>query len=168
MPYSSPYTNPYQNHNGYTFEGFRTFSVVSAYRDKDIVLPQRQTSNSAGYDIEAAEDVTIPPLTTVLVPTGIKAFMTSNEYLMIALRSSLAVKRNLSLANGVGIIDADYCNADNEGHIMIPLHNNNPKLPVSINKHERVAQGIFMHYLITDDDKVTGKERIGGFGSTGK
>ena len=72
------------------------------------------------------------------------------------------------LANNVGVIDQDYYNSPfNEGHIMIPIYNfgNNPQ---TIEKYERIAQGIFITYLKTDDDETVDEKRISGFGSTDK
>ena len=70
------------------------------------------------------------------------------------------------MANGVGIIDADYYNnADNEGHIMVALMNMGTEA-VAIPQGERIAQGIFYNYLtVDDDDKVEKAVRGGGFGS---
>ena len=144
----------------------RGFEVVSAFEEQDINLPTRKTTESAGYDIECAEAVTLEPGQVVLVPTGIKAFMAYDEYLAIHIRSSMAIKRHLALVNSTGIIDSDYYNnEDNEGHIMIALLNYG-KETVSLEKGERVAQGIFSKYLITNDDDATGI-RTGGIGSTG-
>ena len=78
----------------------------------------------------------------------------------------MAIKRHLALVNSTGIIDSDYYNnEDNEGHIMIALLNFGNE-PVTLEKGERVAQGIFSKYLITNDDDATGV-RTGGIGSTG-
>ena len=102
----------------------RGFEVVSAFEEQDINLPTRKTTESAGYDIECAEAVTLEPGQVVLVPTGIKAFMAYDEYLAIHIRSSMAIKRHLALVNSTGIIDSDYYNNDdNEGQIMIALLN---------------------------------------------
>lgn len=101
-----------------------------------------------------------------LVPTGIKAQMNDDEVLKIFSRSSLATKKNIQLANSTSIIDADYYNNEkNEGHIYVPLINLG-NIPVVIKKGERIAQGIFEKYLVTDNDNATGK-REGGLGSTG-
>lgn len=144
----------------------RGFEVVTAYENKGVQLPKRKTTESAGYDIECAEDVTIAPGEMKLVPTGLKAFMNYDEYLAIHIRSGMAVKRRLMLVNSTGIIDSDYYNnEDNEGHILIALVNMGTE-PVSLEKGERVAQGIFSKYLITNDDNATGI-RTGGIGSTG-
>ncbi len=144
----------------------RGFEIVSSYENKGIQLPRRKTLESAGYDIEAAQTVTIAPQACVIVATGLKAFMNADEYLAIHIRSSIAFKRNLILMNSTGIIDSDYYNnEENEGHIMIALYNLGGE-PVTIEKGERIAQGIFSRYLQTNDDDATGI-RVGGIGSTG-
>lgn len=145
----------------------RGFEVVSAFEGQGINLPKRKTSESAGYDIECAEPVVVGPKQTVLIPTGLKAFMHYDEYLAIHVRSSIAIRRGLMLTNSTGIIDSDYYNnEDNEGHIMIALYNTTDT-PVSLEKGERVAQGIFSKYLLTNDDDACGV-RTGGIGSTGR
>ena len=144
----------------------RGFEVVSAFEGQGINLPKRKTSESAGYDIECAESVVVGPKETVLIPTGLKAFMHHDEYLAIHVRSSMAIKRGLMLTNSTGIIDSDYYNnEDNEGHIMIAVYNITDA-PVALEKGERVAQGIFSKYLLTNDDDARGI-RTGGIGSTG-
>ena len=95
--------------------------------------------------------------------------MQDDEYLGVHIRSSIAVKKHISLVNNQGIIDADYYNnADNEGHIMLALLNMGTE-PVALAKNERVAQGIFYKYLVADGDADIDKAvRGGGFGSTTK
>ena len=101
-----------------------------------------------------------------LVKTGIKAYMPNDEYLMLCNRSSNP-KKGLILANGVGIVDADYySNPDNDGEIMFPFINIGNDT-VEIRKGDKIGQGIFMKYKTTDDDMADG-ERTGGFGSTGE
>lgn len=145
----------------------RGFEIVSAYDKQEIILPTRATTRSAGYDLRACETVTIHPGEMVLVKTGLKAYMQKDEVLKIYIRSSLATKRNLVLANGVGIIDADYYNnPSNEGHILIALRNIG-QVPQVIEKQERIAQGIFEKYLLCDgDDFKIEVRRLGGFGSS--
>ena len=96
------------------------------------------------------------------MPTGVKAYMQENEVLLVYIRSSAAFKKHLMLMNGVGVIDADYYgNAENEGHILIPIFNYGAA-------GERIAQGIFTTYLTVDGDAAGhGAARTGGFGSTG-
>ena len=100
-----------------------------------------------------------------LVPTGIKAKLDSDSYLELSVRSSCPLKYWLILANGVGIIDADYYNnSDNEGHIYFQLINLSP-FPIILKKGDCIGQGIIKRYEVTEDDMATGF-REGGFGST--
>lgn len=102
-----------------------------------------------------------------LIPTGIKCQLADNEYLELAARSSMPLKYWFVLANGEGIIDADYYNnPDNEGHIMFQYINFSPS-DIIIRKGERIGQGIIRKYYTTEDD-IPGGERTGGFGSSGK
>lgn len=102
-----------------------------------------------------------------LVPTGIKCELEPDTYLELSVRSSTPLKHWIIMANGVGIIDADYYNnPDNEGHIYFQLINLSP-LDIYLKKGDKIGQGIIKHYLTADDDNATG-ERAGGFGSTSK
>lgn len=129
------------------------------------VLPTRGSSASAGYDISIIDGTTIEPGTTHVFATGIKAYMESDEYLSLHVRSSIGIKKGLMLANVTGIIDSDYYNnPSNEGHIMVAVHNTTSK-PVTVESGERICQGIFSKYLIIDGDQAAGT-RTGGIGST--
>lgn len=147
----------------------RGFAVVSAYKDKNVRLPERKTAASAGYDIEAAEECVLSPHEVTLVPTGLKAYMGADEYLGIHVRSGFSIKNAVSCVNAQGVIDADYFdNPDNEGHIMVALINHGDK-PLTIEKGMRIAQGIFYKYLTVDGDEAgQGAMRTGGMGSTGE
>lgn len=104
-------------------------------------------------------------LRPVLVPTGTKCKLDEGTYLELSVRSSTPLKYLLILANGVGIVDADYYgNPDNDGEIFLQLINLGPN-PVILRKGDRIGQGIIKPYLITEDDAAEG-ERLGGFGST--
>lgn len=124
-----------------------------------------------GYDFECIETIEIKPYkrgdAPVLVPTGVKVKMPSNEFLMLVNRSSNPKKKNLVIPNSMGIIDADYYgNPDNDGEMMFAFYNMSDE-PVIIEKGYALGQGIFVKYGITDDDNADGK-RLGGFGSTNK
>ena len=152
-------------------ERLRGFEVAKGFEDKSINLPIRKTKYSAGYDIEAAEDVVIPSfkkgMNPVLVKTGLKAYMQDDEMLLLYNRSSNPKKKGLILANSVGVVDKDYYgNVDNDGHIMFAFYNIKDE-DVEIKKGDAIGQAIFQKYLITDDDSAEG-EREGGFGSTNK
>ncbi len=147
----------------------RGFEIAKGFENANINLPVRSTRNSAGYDIEAAEDCTIPAFKLgqkpVLVKTGLKAYMQSDEVLILANRSSNPGKKGLILANSIGVVDSDYYgNPDNDGHIMFAFYNFKEE-DVEIKKGERIGQAMFQKYLVTDND-VSGGERTGGFGST--
>lgn len=172
----------------------RGFEVISKYKNKGIVLPKRATSGSAGYDLAAAEDTIIPSiwkvllknagieemaqgkiveenkefLKSTLVSTGVKVFMPEDEYLMLVNRSSSPMKNQLSLPNGIGIIDSDYYgNEDNEGEIFVQLINYGLE-DYKVSKGDRIAQGIFSPYFTAEDEAETLERRTGGFGSSGK
>ncbi len=147
----------------------RGFEIAKGFEDANINLPIRSTKNSAGYDIEAAEDTVIPAFKPgqkpVLVKTGLKAYMQPDEVLILANRSSNPGKKGLILANSIGVVDSDYYgNPDNDGHIMFAFFNFKDE-DVEIKKGDRIGQGMFQKYLVTDNDVAEG-ERTGGFGST--
>lgn len=132
----------------------------------NIVLPKRGTKNSAGYDFHIPFDIDILPQQKVIIPSGIKAYMESDEVLFLVIRSSLGIKHGLKLQNQVGVIDSDYYNnPDNEGHILIALENTSDRT-VSFKMGDRISQGIFLKYLTIDDEKKPKIERLGGIGST--
>ena len=150
-------------------EKIRGFEIAKGFEDKDINLPIRKTKYSAGYDVEAAEDITIPSFkkgtNPTLIKTGIKAYMQDDEVLMLYNRSSNPKKKGLILANSVGVVDKDYYgNEDNDGHIMFAFYNIKEE-DVSIKKGEAIGQAVFQKYFVSDLDSAIG-ERKGGFGST--
>ncbi|NLB85179.1 MAG: dUTP diphosphatase [Acholeplasmataceae bacterium] len=145
----------------------RKFHIIKAFQNQNIKLPVRATKNSAGYDLAVSSDLVIKPGEIVLAPTGLKVEMNDDEVLLVFPRSSLAIKKSLTMSNGVGVVDSDYYNSEiNEGHLMIPLLNFG-KENVTLIKGERIAQGIFIKYLTTDDDEAIDILRYGGFGSSG-
>lgn len=152
-------------------EKIRGFEVAKGFEDKGINLPVRKTKNSAGYDIEAAEDIMVPAfkagMKPTLIKTGLKAYMQADEMLCLYNRSSNPGKKGLILANSVGIVDSDYYgNPDNDGHIMFAFFNFKDE-DVEIKKGDCIGQGIFEKFLIADGDNAEG-QRMGGFGSTSK
>ena len=148
----------------------RGFEIAKGYEDKGISLPVRKTKKSAGYDIAAAEDITIPVykpgIKPTLIPTGLKAYCEEDEYFMLVNRSS-GPKKGLLMANSIGIVDSDYYgNIDNDGHFYFQFWNVSDH-DLEIKKGDIIGQVIFQKFLITDDDNAEGI-RIGGFGSTDK
>lgn len=147
-------------------KNFPEISDVKSVYD-NIKLPLRATSGSAGYDFYAPIDIEIKKGESVLIPTGIRSKIEDGWVLNIFPRSGLGFKHRVQLDNTVGIIDADYYNSSNEGHIMIKLscdaHDENHC--VCVNSGDGFAQGIFLQFGITEDDCASGV-RDGGFGST--
>lgn len=139
-------------------------AVLGYLPEYELTLPKRATSGSAGYDFALPFDLELGPKETVRIPSGIRAKITDGWVLMIFPRSSLGFKYRLQLDNTVGIIDADYYHADNEGHIIIKVTNHSDKT-LSLKKGDRFVQGIFLPFGITEDDDTSAR-RTGGFGST--
>ena len=122
--------------------------------------------NSAGYDFFAIEDVTIPAKKLTRVMTGVKCELMSNQVLILANRSSNPSKKGLILANGIGVVDADYYgNPDNDGEMGFEFYNILDE-DIVIKKGEKLGQGIIMKFDKTEDDYVI-KTRESGWGSTG-
>ena len=152
---------------GMKMRGFEVISKYAELAEEDRpIIPTRGSSRSAGYDLRSYElAFTLKPGQTKLFATGIKAFMSDDEFLDVRSRSSTGVKKRCIVSQGVGTVDADYYdNPDNEGHIFVPLTNMGDK-DVIIEFGERIAQGVFSKYLTVDGDNVI-TQRNGGFGST--
>lgn len=150
----------------------RGFEIAKGWEDKNINLPVRKTLKAAGYDVEAAEDMIIPPFKfgdkPTLIHTGLKAYCQDDEWYMLANRSSNPFKKKLVLANGLGIIDADYYNnPGNDGEFMYAYYNFGDE-PLEIKKGDIIGQVVFQKYLVVDNDEPEDIKRNGGFGSTSK
>lgn len=137
-----------------------------AYRHKPTFLPTRATAKSAGHDFFLKEDVTIKPGRAVFQYTDVKCRLNRDEVLLLFVRSSIGIKQHLMLANGTGVIDADYYgNADNDGNIGLTLYNYGTEA-VTLKEGTRIMQGVVVDYRISENDAAYGN-RAGGFGSTG-
>lgn len=146
----------------------RGFEIAKGWEDKDIHLPIRKTAHSAGYDVEAAEDIVIPKyfpgIKPTLIPTGLKAYCGEDECYYLLNRSS-GPKKGFLMANSIGLIDSDYYeNPDNDGHFYFAYFNCSDH-DIEVKKGDIIGQVVFSKYLVCDGDRATGK-RKGGFGST--
>ncbi|MCR0567565.1 deoxyuridine 5'-triphosphate nucleotidohydrolase [[Clostridium] innocuum] len=131
-------------------------------------LPQRATKGSAGYDFFAPAAFTLNPKETLKIPTGIRAEIQEGWVLQLFPRSSLGFTYRLQFNNTVGIIDSDYYESDNEGHIFIKMMNASTEGKiVQLHAGDGFAQGIFLPFGICEDDAAQ-ERRNGGFGSTNK
>ena len=148
--------------------GFQEVKKEFKKHGEAVKLPTRGSKYSAGYDFYSPERIVVEPFgKSNVISTDVKAYMQEGEVLILHVRSSIGIKRGLTLSNCTGVIDKDfYSNPDNDGNICFVLQNNTDKKQV-IEKGERVMQGIFMPFLIADDDEATA-ERLGGIGSSGK
>ena len=135
-------------------------------KDPTVSIPAYQTSGSVAFDLSPSEDAIIPPHEIKLIPTGLIICTPPGHMLLIAARSSTPIKKGLMIANGIGIVDQDYCGPDDE--IKLQLFNFTDK-PVEIKKGDRIAQGLFLkldHVEWEEVRQLNAKTR-GGFGSTG-
>ena len=137
---------------------------IDGYYYNDIKIPVRATKGSAGYDFYSPIEIVLKPGEIAKIPTGIRCKIEENYVLQIYPRSSLGFKYQMCLLNTVGIIDSDYFNADNEGHIIVGIINRGDK-DLLINKGDRFVQGIFYKYYLASEEE-NNNERHGGFGST--
>lgn len=141
------------------------YDEVKIIYDK-IKHPKRATKGSAGYDFFSPLTFTLKPGETIKIPTGIRVKIEDGWVLKCYPRSGLGFKFRLQLNNTVGIIDSDYYDSYNEGHIFCKLTNDsNEGKTVTIEEGTGFMQGIFVEYGITVDDEVF-EIRNGGLGST--
>ena len=135
--------------------------------DSSVSLPEPATAGAAGFDLAAAVEVEIPARSIRLVGTGLVIAVPEGYFLGIFARSSTPLKRGLMVANGVGIIDADYCGPADEIRIQLL---NFTDAPVQVMRGDRLAQGIVLPCPRIEWDEVTeiAAPTRGGFGSTGQ
>ena len=169
----------------------------------EIPMPRRSTKGAAGYDFFAPFEFVLKPGTAIVIPTGIRVKFVNPENtdndsldnvsewaLLMMPKSGIGTKTSIHLSNTLGLIDCDYYQSDNEGHIFVklemPVSNSNltgatlagaTKFGTSLDvlrksykfeEHCKFVQGVFVQYGITvDDDQYIKDDRNGGFGSTG-
>ena len=132
-----------------------------------IKLPKRGTMYSAGYDFYfPCTSTPVPANSEMLIPTGIRVKLDDDKVLMVYPRSSFGTKYGFVPCNLTGIIDTDYYNSDNEGHIIAKITHTEGGYILNLNSGQGFIQGIFLPFGITEDD-VASEDRNGGFGSTG-
>ena len=135
--------------------------------DPEVPLPRYETSGAAGFDLSASADVVVPPGGIALVPTGLVIEVPQGHFLGIFARSSTPLRRGLMVANGVGVIDEDYCGPTDEVKVQVL---NFTQAPVTVARGDRLAQGLFIpvaraEWQETEDAPRSGSR--GGFGATG-
>ena len=130
----------------------------------DIKLPKRATKGSAGHDISIPFATSISPGHTLKIPTGIRCKMDDNYVMLIFPRSSLGIKKGMIILNTIPVIDSDYYEADNEGHIFICIKNTSDNIML-LNAGDNIVQAVFTEYGVADTKCIKTK-RVGGIGST--
>jgi dUTP pyrophosphatase len=130
-----------------------------------VALPCYATPGSAAFDLAASEDVSIAPGEVRLVPTGLVIEVPEGMFLAIFARSSTPLKRGLMVANGVGVVDSDYCGPADEVKIAVL---NFTSEPVQVAAGDRIAQGILLPAQQVAWEEITDlrSDSRGGFGST--
>jgi len=131
----------------------------------DAVLPEYQTADAAAFDLAAVENVTVAPGRVALIPTGLVIQVPLRMFLGIFARSSTPMKKGLMVANGVGVIDPDYCGPTDEVKIAVV---NFTDEPVTVRAGDRIAQGILLDAPRVEwAEAETSDVSRGGFGSSG-
>ena len=134
---------------------------------KDVVLPEYKTSGAAAFDFESMIDIIINPNETKIIPTGLAFEIPDGYELQVRPRSGLSAKTKLRVSNSPGTIDSDY-----RGEVCIILDNISSEESYTINKGERIAQGVISKVekiTFEEVDELSSTDRgTGGFGSTGK
>ena len=135
--------------------------------DPTLPLPKYETAGSVGFDLLCRENAEIPPKEITLIPANIIVETPPGYMLMICARSSTPQKFGLTIAQGIGIIDNDYCGEEDELLIQAYNFTNNP---VIVNKGDRIAQAVFVRVSTAEWNEVEQMhtDSRGGFGSTDK
>jgi dUTP pyrophosphatase len=133
--------------------------------DKTIPLPIQKTPGAAAFDLYSRQDTTIPPHTVGLVPLNVAIEVPPNYWSLLSSRSS-TFKMGLMPANGIGVIDSDYCGDNDE--IFFSLFNFTDQA-VTVPKATRIAQLVIIKkddFDVIEVNQLTNPNR-GGFGTTG-
>jgi dUTP pyrophosphatase len=132
----------------------------------NVALPEYHSAGAAGFDLAASEDVVVGPGAVVLVPTGLVIAVPPGHFLGVFARSSTPLKRGLMVANGVGVVDSDYCGPADE--VKIEVFNFTAE-PVRVRAGDRIAQGLLIPVARAEWDEAADDLRAGsrgGFGAT--
>lgn len=133
---------------------------------EEAVIPEYQTTGSAGMDIRTIEDYRLMPNERHIFKTGLAVAVEDGYEVQVRARSGLSARDGVTVINGVGTIDADY-----RGEIGVALINHNI-MPVLINAGDRIAQlvvnKIEQPEIVVVNELGETIRGTGGFGSTGK
>lgn len=148
-------------------EEFNKVKVRIKRVDKDLPLPVYQTKGAVGFDLYIRVTTEIQPGSLAKLPCNV-VIETPNGYVcVVASRSSTPFKKGLLFPHGIGVVDQDYCGENDE--FLVPVYNFTDKI-VTVERGERIAQGIFMRVEQAEWEEIETMEHNktrGGFGSTG-
>ena len=145
---------------------FLSMNVAIHKLRPDVEIPKFQTAGAVGFDLSAAEDVTIPSKEIAMIPTGLVIETPAGYALILASRSSAPKKFGITPPHGIGVVDQDYSGPEDEIRILV---RNFTDQDVQIKKGDRIAQGIFVKIETADfvETDLSERQSRGGFGSTG-
>jgi len=135
-------------------------------KDKELPLPRYESAGAVGFDLITRETTVIEPGKIALVPGNVIVKIPEGFALMITPRSSLPRKKALVCPHSIGVIDQDYHGEEDELLVQVQNISNEP---VTVERGERIAQGIFVRVEQAEWKEVEnhGRKTRGGFGSTG-
>lgn len=133
--------------------------------DRSLPLPIYGSKGAVAFDFYARETMSIQPKEVAFIPLNAIIKIPVGYFLLVAARSSLPCKKKLCVPHGIGIIDQDYCGENDEIRLEVLNFSDSP---VSIEKGERVAQGIFVKFDKPEwNESGMRNQSRGGWGSTG-
>ena len=142
--------------------------VVDVRRlDPELPLPTTAHMGDAGVDLHAREDAVLPAKGgRVLVPTGLAVAIPVGYVGLVVPRSGLALKHGVTLVNTPGIIDSGY-----RGELKVVMINTDPSSDYQVRRGDRIAQLIIQELVAVtwrEVEELTGEDRGGGFGHSGR
>lgn len=152
-----------------TIKALTTKTLKIKKIDPDAVIPKYSYPSDSGFDLHSVESIVVPPLSRVLVPTGIKVEFDDGLELQIRPKSGLAINDGITVLNTPGTVDSGY-----NGEIKVIIFNTNSNSNYEIKKGQKIAQGVLCpvingRYVNIQEVEELGEKDRGenGFGSTG-
>lgn len=140
-------------------------AVRIARVDPSLPLPVYETPGAVGFDLLARLETTVAPGGLARIPANIIVATPPGYMLLVAARSSMPARKGLSVPHGIGVIDQDYCGADDE--ILVQVYNFTSEA-VTVARGEKIAQGVFVRVdrVRWQEADFAAQPSRGGFGST--
>ncbi len=139
--------------------------ILTLPHGRGLALPGQASAGAAGFDIPAAEDLTLAPGSVAAVATGFALAIPEGFEGQVRPRSGLALKHGVTVLNAPGTIDADY-----RGEVKVILINHGAE-PFRVARGDRIAQLVLAPVTSARFESVGALPQTergpGGFGSTG-